>query len=101
MSSVRPGLGEALVGHAAEQQRVVGEQLVELVLELVGAGELERPAALRRALGSAGILHDAVERQELGDDDLPHDGRSSWVRDGFMEDDERAPRVSTRIGLRS
>jgi hypothetical protein len=69
----RPRLGEPLVGPAAEQQRVRGHRLVELELvPLVAASDLEGPAAVLEVLRPARILHDPVERDELGHNDLPH-----------------------------
>ena len=71
----RPRLREAVVGDAAEQLRVGGHQLVVLEpVALLAALEAERPAAAveRLLLRSAGILHHAVERQELRDHELAH-----------------------------
>ncbi len=83
-----PGRGEALVGDAAEQERVARHHLVELELVPVRpALELERPTAVLVALGPARILDDAVERDELGDDDLAHDvpplRKVRWVTYGL------------------
>src|SRR5690606_35461400 len=67
---LRPGLGEALVGGASQQERARLADLVHLDGVALGAAvELEGPAQL------AGLLDDAVEGHERGDDDLPH-GRS-------------------------
>src|SRR4051812_13347301 len=75
----RPRVGEALVGPPPEQQRLRLERLVELeAVALLAAGDLERPAAVLEALRAARVLHDAVERHELGHHDLSH-GLSSLV----------------------
>src|SRR5918992_2710490 len=68
-----PGLGEALVGHAAEQHgvRVHGLDGLELVA-LVAAVEREAPASVLEVLGAAGILDHAVEGDELGNDNSRH-----------------------------
>src|SRR4051794_3103510 len=69
-----PGGREALVSNAAEQQRVRVHHLVELeAVALLAALEAERPAAALEALGTARVLEDAVERDELGDDDPAHE----------------------------
>ena len=76
-----PGRREALVRHPAEQHRVGLHHLVELELvALVAALELERPAAVREVLGSARILHHAVERHELRYNDASHVDPSSVVK---------------------
>src|SRR5215469_1518565 len=62
-----PRGSEPVVGDPAEQQRVAGLQLVELVRLTTGRGMTEAPPALRRSLGSAGILDDAVDRDEFAD----------------------------------
>ena len=61
----RPGPGEGLVGHPSDEQRLGLDDLVELVLELFGAGELEHPAAVRMAGLAARGFHDTVQGQEL------------------------------------
>ena len=68
----RPGLGESLVRLAAEQQRGGVHRLVELELVAFAAVDLERPAAVLEVLRAAGVFHDSVERNELGNDDLGH-----------------------------
>src|SRR5207244_4207711 len=68
-----PGLREALVGLAAEQQCLGLERLVELELVAVlAAVELEAPASVPEVLCSAGVLDHAVQRDELGHDDPSH-----------------------------
>src|SRR5918998_832374 len=69
----RPGRGEPLIGHPAEQQGTARHKL--LVLELVAFGpaiELEGPAAPVEILGPAGVLDHPVERDELRDHHLAH-----------------------------
>jgi hypothetical protein len=65
----RPEGGPDLVGRAAEEDRVCGEQLVEvpsLVLRILAA---EGPGvAAVPMLVEAGTLHDAVEGHERGED---------------------------------
>src|SRR6266540_4542828 len=71
--SRRPGLGKALIGDPPQQQGRRVKGLVELELvALVTAGDLERPPSVPEVLGSARILHYAVQRDELGYDDPPH-----------------------------
>src|SRR6185312_365583 len=94
----RPRRGEALVGDPAEQHRLGVAQLLELVGVAVGAAlELERPAARGRALGSARILHHAVERDELRYHDPSH-FRSSRTRVCWWGDPSADANSST-LGL--
>jgi hypothetical protein len=85
VGAIRPRGGEALVGRAAEQERVGGHHLVDLELvALVAALELERPAAELELLGAPGVLHHAVEGDELRHHDLPHDSSLSWSTDSTL-----------------
>jgi hypothetical protein len=71
----RPRGGEAFVGDASQQERVRRECLVQLELvALVAAADLEAPASVLEVLGSAWILDDTVQRNELGYDDPSHLG---------------------------
>src|SRR4029450_2854505 len=57
------------------QQRLGGESLVELELVAVlAARELEAPTPVLESFGPARVLHDPVERDELGYDDSSHRG---------------------------
>jgi hypothetical protein len=56
-----------------EEEGVGVEDLVELELvPLRPPVEPERPAPAVEPLGAAGVLHHAVQRHELRDDELPH-----------------------------
>src|SRR6201995_840692 len=70
---MRPCIGEAVVGHSTQEERLGIEHLV--VLELVAllpALNLEHPAPVLEILRSARILHHAIQRNELGDNDPSH-----------------------------
>src|SRR5262245_53531236 len=68
----RPRFGEPFVGDAPEQLRVRLHRLFQLERRALAGIDLERPAAVLEALGAARILHYAVQRDELGYDDLAH-----------------------------
>jgi hypothetical protein len=69
----RPGRGETFVGLAPQEQRVGGENLVELELVAFRAPvELKGPAAALEAFGSARVFHHAVQRHELRYDEFAH-----------------------------
>src|SRR4051812_18622622 len=68
-----PRRREALVGDAPEELSLRVHELVELELvSLIAAVVLEGPAAVLVALGTARILEDSVDRDELCDDQLAH-----------------------------
>src|SRR4029077_4768434 len=68
-----PRRGEALIRHPAEQLSLGRHGLVHLELKtLVAAVELETPAAVGEVLRAAGVLNDAVQRDELRHHDLSH-----------------------------
>src|SRR5215204_1959262 len=67
-----PRRREALVGDAAEQHHLGVVRLLRLDLVLALVRELERPRGVFVVLLAARRLHDAVHRNELGDDDPAH-----------------------------
>jgi hypothetical protein len=67
--------GEALVRHAHDQQRLSLQRLLELELvAVVPAVELEAPPPWILELLTARRLRHAVQRHELGNDQLAHRG---------------------------
>jgi hypothetical protein len=69
----RPERRPDLIRHAPEEQRADREELLDLEPLHVLCRVLERPGVLAvGVLFLPGRLHDAVERHELGCDQLPH-----------------------------
>ncbi len=68
-----PRCGEPLVGLAPEEERVGRKSLVELELvAFVSTGDFEAPTSVPEVLAPARVLHNAVQRGELGHDDPAH-----------------------------
>jgi hypothetical protein len=75
---VRPDRREAVVGHAAQEERVRRHRLVELELvALRPAREVVDPADASEILGAARRFDDAVDGDVLGYDDSSHLNPSS------------------------
>ena len=70
--ALRPGAGEAFVGHPAEQVRLRLERLVEFELGLLGAHVIAHPSRVGMGGLAARRLGHPVEGDELGDHQSGH-----------------------------